>query len=52
LYTSCLITSVEPGGYVQWEDADLVNQAVDGEEAEKFAALMKEIFEKAGLQYE
>ncbi|PMD14435.1 hypothetical protein NA56DRAFT_651001 [Hyaloscypha hepaticicola] len=43
---------LKPGGYVQWEDADLVNQAVSGEEAEKFAALMQEIFEKAGLQYE
>jgi hypothetical protein len=47
-----LIRLVEPGGYIQWEDADLVNQVVKGEEAEKFAGMMRELFKQAGLQYE
>jgi hypothetical protein len=42
----------EPGGYIQWEDADLVNQVVKGDEAAKFADMMRELFKQAGLQYE
>ena len=47
-----LMTIVEPGGYIQWEDADLVNQAVSGDEAQSFAHMMRDIFTQAGLQYE
>jgi hypothetical protein len=46
------MVNAEPGGYIQWEDADLVNQAVCGEEAEQFAGMMRELFKHVGLQYE
>ncbi len=49
LCRSCLITSIEPGGYVQWEDADLVNQAVSGEEAEKLLRWWKRFSRKLGF---
>ncbi|KAE8450973.1 hypothetical protein EG329_005413 [Mollisiaceae sp. DMI_Dod_QoI] len=43
---------LKPGGYIQWEDADLVNQEVRGEDAEHFAEMMRTLFKRAGLQYE
>ncbi|KUJ22215.1 uncharacterized protein LY89DRAFT_576533, partial [Mollisia scopiformis] len=43
---------LKPGGYVQWEDADLINQEIKGEDAEQFAVMMREILKQAGLQYE
>jgi hypothetical protein len=39
-----LIGYLEPGGYIQWEDADLVNQSVSGDKAEHFALMMRDIF--------
>jgi hypothetical protein len=47
-----LIGYLEPGGYIQWEDADLVNQSVSGDKAEHFALMMRDIFKQSGLQYE
>src|SRR5207245_1707361 len=38
---------IEPGGYIQWEDADLVNQAVSGDQALQFATMMSELFKRA-----
>lgn len=41
----------EPGGFIQWEDAELVHQLAEGAKAEEFESSMNEIFEKAGLDY-
>lgn len=41
----------EPGGYLQWEDADLVHQRVQGATGLAFEQSMNHIFERAGLDY-
>lgn len=43
--------AVEPGGFIQWEEADLVNQLVEGAKAEEFEQCINELFQKAGLDY-
>ncbi|KAJ6151650.1 hypothetical protein N7470_007247 [Penicillium chermesinum] len=47
--TSALIG--HPGGYLQWEDADLVNQHIQGQDAERFEQQLNEVFRKVGLDY-
>lgn len=47
-----LTKRIEPGGWVQWEDADLINQEVSGEKAEPFASVTQLLFKQAGLEYE
>ncbi|KAJ5247891.1 hypothetical protein N7468_002874 [Penicillium chermesinum] len=42
--TSALIG--HPGGYLQWEDADLVNQHIQGQDAERFEQQLNEVFRK------
>jgi hypothetical protein len=41
----------EPGGFIQWEEADLVHQLVEGTKAQEFERRINEIFGKAGLDY-
>lgn len=41
----------EPGGFIQWEDADLVHQFVEGAKAKEFELRINEVFGKAGLDY-
>ncbi|KAJ5114214.1 hypothetical protein N7456_002748 [Penicillium angulare] len=53
--TSALIQHVKsllkPGGYIQWEDADLVHQYVKGPKAQEFERRINKIFDKAGLDF-
>ncbi|KAJ5766036.1 uncharacterized protein N7511_003652 [Penicillium nucicola] len=42
---------LKPGGYVQWEDADLMHQRIQGAEAEEFEENINHAFKKAGLDY-
>lgn len=42
---------VEPGGYIQWEDADLVHQHVQTDEARDFEKSMNALFMKSGVDY-
>lgn len=37
--------SVEPGGYLQWEEADLGNLIVQGPAAQKFYGVAKNLFQ-------
>ncbi|KAJ5873461.1 uncharacterized protein N7473_013334 [Penicillium subrubescens] len=41
----------EPGGFIQWEEADLVHQLVEGPKAQEFERRINELFGKAGLDY-
>ena len=41
----------EPGGYLQWEDADLVHQHVQGATGLAFEQRMNHIFKRAGIDY-
>lgn len=41
----------EPGGFIQWEEADLVHQFVEGPKAEDFEREINEMFDKVGLDY-
>lgn len=54
-FPSCdfLLTNMvpEPGGYLQWEDADLVHQRVQGAIGVAFEQRMNLIFERVGLDY-
>ncbi|KAJ5086211.1 hypothetical protein N7532_010982 [Penicillium argentinense] len=53
--TSSLIRHVKcllkPGGYIQWEDADLVHQHVQGDKAQEFEQRINGIFQRVGLDY-
>ncbi|KAJ5350000.1 hypothetical protein N7541_007727 [Penicillium brevicompactum] len=53
--TSSLVNHVKnllkPGGYLQWEDADLVHQRVQGATGLEFEQSMNHIFERAGIDY-
>ncbi|KAJ5345235.1 hypothetical protein N7452_003239 [Penicillium brevicompactum] len=40
-----------PGGYLQWEDADLVHQRVQGVTGLAFEQRMNHIFKRAGIDY-
>ncbi|PWY84763.1 hypothetical protein BO70DRAFT_334628 [Aspergillus heteromorphus CBS 117.55] len=42
---------LKPGGYVQWEEADLVHQVIAGAKAERFGEKVPALFRKAGLDY-
>ncbi|PYH42145.1 uncharacterized protein BP01DRAFT_418236 [Aspergillus saccharolyticus JOP 1030-1] len=42
---------LKPGGYIQWEDADLIHQTVQGSRAQEFEEHTREIFQQAGLDY-
>ncbi|KAI9035793.1 class I SAM-dependent methyltransferase [Aspergillus affinis] len=42
---------LKPGGYIQWEDADLVNPIVQGEIAEKCDACLQGLFHQVNLDY-
>ncbi|KAJ5484096.1 hypothetical protein N7539_005892 [Penicillium diatomitis] len=42
---------LKPGGFIQWEEADLVHQYVEGPKAEAFEREINEVFEKVGLDY-
>ncbi|CAG7917985.1 unnamed protein product [Penicillium olsonii] len=46
-----LLTTQEPGGYIQWEEADLVHQRVQGEGAASFEQNINDLFNKANLDY-
>lgn len=39
---------LEPGGYIQWEDADLCNHLIRTKQVEEFDQQMKELFKLAG----
>lgn len=45
------IALLEPGGYIQWEDADVVHQFVKGVKAEEFERRMDELFKSLSLDY-
>lgn len=45
------MTLLEPGWYLQWEDADMVHQFVKGAKAEEFERRMNELFKRVGLDY-
>ncbi|KAI1124964.1 S-adenosyl-L-methionine-dependent methyltransferase [Nemania abortiva] len=42
---------LKPGGYLQWEEADLRRQVVQTPLAETFERDVNDLFERAGLQY-
>ncbi|KAJ5649244.1 uncharacterized protein N7484_002967 [Penicillium longicatenatum] len=42
---------LKPGGYIQWEDADLVHQRIEGTEAEEFERDINHLFTKVDLDY-
>ncbi|KAF4513172.1 hypothetical protein G6O67_000475 [Ophiocordyceps sinensis] len=42
---------LKPGGYIQWEDADLVHQHVQTDEARDFEKSMNALFMKSGVDY-
>ncbi|KAF5855631.1 hypothetical protein ETB97_008854 [Aspergillus alliaceus] len=42
---------LKPGGYVQWEDADLIHQVIKGSRALEFEQKMQKTFHAAGLDY-
>ncbi|KAJ5959111.1 uncharacterized protein N7479_006261 [Penicillium vulpinum] len=42
---------LKPGGYLQWEEADLVHQHIKGVKAEDFERNINEIFKRANLDY-
>ncbi|RAH81239.1 hypothetical protein BO86DRAFT_102959 [Aspergillus japonicus CBS 114.51] len=42
---------LKPGGYIQWEDADLHNQVTEGRVAEETAARMSDLFRRVDLNY-
>ncbi|KAJ5471346.1 hypothetical protein N7530_008703 [Penicillium desertorum] len=42
---------LKPGGYIQWEEADLVHQRIKGAEAQEFERNINEIFKRVGLEY-
>ncbi|KAG8423488.1 hypothetical protein J3458_000378 [Metarhizium acridum] len=43
--------SLEPAGFIQWEDADLCNQVIGTKQVEEFDQQMKELFKLAGRDY-
>ncbi|CAG8107765.1 unnamed protein product [Penicillium nalgiovense] len=43
---------LKPGGYLQWEDADLGKTVLRGETAEQVAQVARSIFRVEGLQFE
>ncbi|CAI6090567.1 unnamed protein product [Clonostachys chloroleuca] len=45
------IVHVQPGGYLQWEEADLVDQVVRSDLAHEFERNINNLFELAGLNY-
>ncbi|KAG2421785.1 hypothetical protein HFD88_005761 [Aspergillus terreus] len=42
---------LKPGGFVQWEEADLTHQVVVGEKAKQFEAGVNKLFNRVGLDY-
>ncbi|PYH49751.1 class I SAM-dependent methyltransferase [Aspergillus saccharolyticus JOP 1030-1] len=42
---------LKPGGYIQWEEADLDNQVTEGLVAEKTAARMSDLMRRVNLNY-
>jgi hypothetical protein len=42
---------LEPGGYIQWEDADLVHQVIKGDTAHELEQRLNEIFKRIGLDF-
>ncbi|BCS09984.1 hypothetical protein ALUC_30801A [Aspergillus luchuensis] len=42
---------LKPGGYIQWEEADLIHQSVQGRKALEFAQRIPSLFQKIGLDY-
>ncbi|CAG8028543.1 unnamed protein product [Penicillium olsonii] len=47
-HIKCLL---KPGRYIQWEEADLVHQRVQGEGAASFEQNINDLFKKANLDY-
>ncbi|KAE8150518.1 S-adenosyl-L-methionine-dependent methyltransferase [Aspergillus avenaceus] len=48
---SHVLRLLKPGGYVQWEEADLVHQVVEGARAQQFGEKVPVLFGKVGLDY-
>jgi hypothetical protein len=46
------ILGIEPGGCLQWEDADIGKTVVHGAIAEEFAQVATSAFTAAALQFE
>ncbi|KAL5364273.1 S-adenosyl-L-methionine-dependent methyltransferase [Aspergillus floccosus] len=42
---------LKPGGYIQWEDADLGNHIICGERAENFSKMMRRLYDAARIQH-
>ncbi|RAH60898.1 hypothetical protein BO85DRAFT_435230 [Aspergillus piperis CBS 112811] len=42
---------LRPGGYIQWEEADLIHQSVQGRKALEFAERIPSLFQKVGLDF-
>ncbi|KAJ5237744.1 hypothetical protein N7489_007835 [Penicillium chrysogenum] len=42
---------LKPGGYIQWEDADLVHQVIKGDTAHELEQRLNEIFKRIGLDF-
>ncbi|GAQ41452.1 hypothetical protein AKAW_05593 [Aspergillus niger] len=42
---------LKPGGYIQWEEADLIHQLVKGPKALEFAERIPCLFQKVGLDF-
>lgn len=47
-----LIRFLEPGGYLQWEDADCSQQIISGEAPERLLAVQTKLTSFLGLKYE
>ncbi|KAG7135038.1 N-methyltransferase tcpN like protein [Verticillium longisporum] len=42
---------LKPGGFIQWEDADLVDQHLQSQPAQELEVVAKDLFKKAGIDY-
>jgi hypothetical protein len=42
---------IEPGGYIQWEDADLAHQVIKGATALELEQHLNEILKRVGFDY-
>ncbi|KAJ5094349.1 hypothetical protein N7456_010210 [Penicillium angulare] len=42
---------LKPGGYIQWEDADLMHQNIKGSEAQAFEKRINAVFQRFDLDY-
>jgi hypothetical protein len=52
IYITSALESIEPGGYVQWEDAHLGKTFINGAIAEKFGSVAQKLFKTGNITFE